>query len=229
MRKCALVLMSGCLFICAGLTACHYPKDPRDTTQTVMKRGLRAGISESPPWTNVEKRLLEKFARELGVQVHWVHGSESQLFESLDHFLLDVVIAGITKNTPYKEKVGITIPYHKMRVVVGGRPEVFPPPKSLKKARIAVSYPDPVRAELERKGAEPVELENPFMFNGLIAAPVFELEARGMKTSNVELANKEFVMAVPPGENGWLMRLEEFLRAHKSEVHQMLIEEVKPR
>jgi len=142
----AAVLLSGCE---------DYPRDPQDTTDNARRGTVRVGVTENPPWTILrggpcgpEPALAMEFARTLGSKVRWERGSESVLLERLEKFELDIVIAGLTTETPWKSRIGTTIPYLTADTDADGRPE-------------------------------------------------------------------EHIMAVPPGENGWLSRLDRFLHASK--------------
>ena len=133
------------------LAGCHFPDDPDGTLDRVQNGQLRAGLSAREPWTRVvdgkpagpEVRLVEDFAAELSARVEWTVGSESDLFEALKKRDLDLVVGGLTDDTPWKDKVGLTEPY--LKLDAGGRTE-------------------------------------------------------------------RHIIAVAPGENRWLLRLEEFLR-----------------
>lgn len=89
----------------------------------------------------VEAVLIEEVAGKLGATVEWKVGGESELLEALERRELDVVVGGLTSDTPWKNRVGLTGPY------------------------LTTGY--------------------------------------GRRA--------EHVVAVPPGENGWLVRLERFL------------------
>jgi hypothetical protein len=47
----------------------------------------------------------------------------------------------------------------------------------------------------------------------------------GFEPSGVELPEERHVMAVPPGENGWLVALDRFLAARRGEAERFLREE----
>lgn len=135
----------------------EYPRDPRDTSETATGGVIRVGIAENPPWTlagdqagGVEAELVEAFARTLGAEVEWHRGSESDLLERLQHFELDIVVAGLTARTPWKSRVATTIPY--------------------------------LDADTDGDGKK-----------------------------------EKHIMAVPPGENGWLIRLDRFLHTNQSD------------
>lgn len=147
----ASLLISSALFVGCS----DFPKDPRDTTENAKGGLMRVGIAENPPWTltdkqpgGVEVALVEDFASTIGARVEWQSGSESVLLERLEHFELDIVIAGLRSETPWKSRVAMTIPY--------------------------------LTADTDGDGKK-----------------------------------EKHVMAVPPGENGWLTLLDRFLHANQ--------------
>jgi polar amino acid transport system substrate-binding protein len=58
-----------------------------------------------------------------------------------------------------------------------------------------------------------------------VAAYPWQLATWGFESTGLELPEEEHVFAVPPGENGWHVRLERFLRAHREEAKTLLREE----
>lgn len=99
---------------------CQIPKDPENTFKRAHGGLLRVGLADAPPWAwmddhghmdGVEVRLIQQFARELGAEIHWVTGSQNELLEKLHKFELDVVVGGLTKNTPWRQKVSLTQPF----------------------------------------------------------------------------------------------------------------------
>lgn len=105
------------------LAGCHFPDDPDGTLDRVQDGRLRAGLSARDPWTRVvdgqpagpEARLVEDFAAGLNARVEWTVGSESDLFEALRKRDLDLVVGGLTDDTPWKDQVGLTDPYLKLK------------------------------------------------------------------------------------------------------------------
>lgn len=94
------------------------PKDPEDTLTRIRETGvLRAGIAPREPWTassgagGPEADFVTAFAQSLGARVEWRHGSESELFEALETFELDVVVGGFTADNPWGPRLGMTRPY----------------------------------------------------------------------------------------------------------------------
>jgi polar amino acid transport system substrate-binding protein len=102
------------------LCGCSLPKDPDGTLQRVQGGTLRVGVAIAPPWTmdsagtfgGIEPALVRTLARELGTTVKWVPGNESVLLPLLRQRKLDLVIAGLDGQTPWKKTVGITRSYH---------------------------------------------------------------------------------------------------------------------
>lgn len=98
------------------MAACGMPRDPEDSLERITRTGvLRAGITARPPFTTEaggpEAEVIAAFARSLGAAVEWRRGSESELFESLEKFELDVVVAGLTEDNPWAPKLGFSRPY----------------------------------------------------------------------------------------------------------------------
>jgi len=97
------------LLTLVGASGCDdLPKDPNDTLERVQRSPLRAGAVANPPWVEhgrvaagAEVALVERFARELGTDVHWRLGSEQELFAALEAFELDLVIGGLQDSNPY--------------------------------------------------------------------------------------------------------------------------------
>jgi ABC-type amino acid transport substrate-binding protein len=105
---------------CAALLqGCDLPRDAEGTLPRLRGGELRVGVAEHPPWTTivdgrvdgVEPRLVAELARELGARTAWRRGSESELLESLHARRLDLVIGGLTDDSPWRGKVAFTTPY----------------------------------------------------------------------------------------------------------------------
>lgn len=109
-----------CLVI-LGLIAlgCDMPHDVDGTHATATQGKIRVGVSECEPWTGendgeysgIEVELVAKLAKQLGAEPEWHLGSESELFEKLHQGQLDIVIGGITEDTPWSDYVGLTRAY----------------------------------------------------------------------------------------------------------------------
>ncbi len=110
------------LWVAFLLLGCDsFPKDPRHTLDRVRNGTLRVGYSENHPWViksglapgGTEAELVKQFAQTLDAEVEWHNDTEQNLFERLEKNEIDLVIAGITNETPWKKKIGMTRPYRK--------------------------------------------------------------------------------------------------------------------
>lgn len=109
-----------CAAVLLALTGCaNYPADPDHTLQRVTHGTLRVGVSHNEPYTSVtgpspsgsEVDLVEQYARTLDAKIEWTEGGEEDLVTRMEKGQLDLVIGGLTKDTPWQKKVGLTRPY----------------------------------------------------------------------------------------------------------------------
>jgi polar amino acid transport system substrate-binding protein len=218
----------------AGAAAgCGIPRDPKHTFDRVRQyHTVRAAISENPPWVirtagepaGAEVDLIRQFAIELGAAPQWVWGSEQRHMQALQHFEVDLLAAGLDKSTPWKKSVGITRPYFEDRVLVGIPPSMQQP-ASLDGMTVAVRSGDQTAAILIQKHASPQRVTKLSSGGIAVVGPDWRVEQLGYVPTRFELRKVSHVMAVPPGENGWLKRLEEFLFRRQSSVKQLLQQE----
>ena len=222
------------LIVCACAAGCNdLPRDPKETSRHTQGGRLRVGLVEHPPWAirtdgepaGAEVELVRRFAAELGATPEWHWGGEQQHMEALEHYQLDLVIGGMTDETPWSKYVGLTSPYFEERIKVGV-PSSIQMPASIKGMQVAVKGGDAVASYLEGKGASPVPLDDLSQANLPVAAPDWQLEQIGLTPTEIELQTQKHVWAAPPGENGFIKRLDNFLYHHSSEVKALLQQEV---
>jgi polar amino acid transport system substrate-binding protein len=112
----ALSLLTGC-----GMSV---PADPEATLETVRGDTLRVGVSPNPPWTDLredadpagtEPALVERFASSLDADIEWTEGGEETLVTKLERGQLDLVIGGLTDQSPWVDKAALTVPYTEVR------------------------------------------------------------------------------------------------------------------
>jgi len=210
----------------------NLPRDPEKTLRQLQSRPMRVGVVERPPWVvrtsgepaGVEADLLRNFASQLGTGIEWHSGGEQEQLEALEHYQLDIVIGGLTNRTPWAKYVGLTSPYFEETYRVG-----IPASSQLQKidgAEVAVHKGEPVAAELEKKGARVIRVDDLAQVNGPVAAPDWRLEQMGLSTASEELDSVKHVFAVPPGENALVKRLDEFLFTKRFEIKNLLQREV---
>jgi len=109
--------------LAAGLlTGCGtgIPADPEGTLDRVRDGQLRVGVSTNAPWTEtrdgaepvgIEPDLVRGFAATLNARIQWSEGGEQKLVDELERGNLDIVLGGLTKDTPWWDKVAVTVPY----------------------------------------------------------------------------------------------------------------------
>ena len=217
------------LLVAAG--ACDLPRDANGTLARVRQGTMRVGVVEHRPWTTlfpgggaggIEGALVAELARELGAKIEWVRGSESQLLEALRMRELDIVIGGLTDASPWAQHVAFTKPFYTDTIVVGAPPGM-PRVRSLKGQVVSVHAKDPaVAAYVRRKGGVPRPIPELGHAVGLVAARTWQLAHLGFGSTGVTLHKAHHVIAATPGENAWLMRIEESIAVRKPAIPQIL-------
>ena len=103
----------------AAVTACGVPSDPDGTTARVHGGVLRAGASPSTGEVIINglrvsgplPDLIDGFAADLDARVEWTIGSEEQLVDALENGTLDVAVGGMSAQTPWVDRAGVTREY----------------------------------------------------------------------------------------------------------------------
>lgn len=106
----ALTMLAGCA---------SYPADPYGTLERATGGVLQVGVVHNEPFVSVvggepsgqEVDLVERYAEGIDARVEWTAGSEGSLVDKLDHGQVDMVIGGLTSDTQWKKKVGLTRSY----------------------------------------------------------------------------------------------------------------------
>ena len=91
-------------------------------------------------------------------------------------------------------------------------------PDGLRGLKVTVREGDATPAFVRRKGAIAVRAEDLRHVAGLLAAPAWLLHKRGLTPTKFILFEKKHIMAVPPGENGWLKCLSQLMNRRPSTV-----------
>lgn len=218
------------LLLAAVAGGCDMPHDTADTLRDVRGGTLRAGAVESPPWavgrngtvSGIEVELVNRFADEIGAaDVDWTTGSESSLITALNRRELDVVVGGLTAGSPWAAQVGFSIVYLESAIAMGVPPDSGPVPESW--AGDEVGYPGgdlEIAALIRERGAIPVPVESPAGMP--TAAPRWQLMAWGLDPVTDDVLQRRHVIAVPPGENAFLLRLDRFLAGEGPAVRRRL-------
>jgi polar amino acid transport system substrate-binding protein len=223
-------ILLGIALACASCS--DLPRDPKNTLRRIEnEKKMRVGLVENPPWVirsangepaGAEVELIKNLAAQMDAQAEWHWGNEQQQFEALERFELDLVVGGFHDKTPWSKQIGLTSPYFENRILLGF-PASVASTDEIKGMRIATKNGEATAAFIEKKDAVPVRVDE-FSAAGQmpVAAPEWELEKLGLRTTKTELNKEKHIMAVPPGENGWIKRLDEFLSSQRSQVKSLL-------
>jgi len=170
--------------------------------------------------SGVEVELVRRLAGQLGARVDWTSGSESELLMALRERDLDLVVGGLTSKDPWKKRVAFTRQFYTDSVVVSA--PTGSDPGQLRDIPIAVEAGSPAIRYLRKKGAVPLVTKDLSTARGAVAAESWLLARLGRPSSGPLLLQAQHVVAVPPGENQWLMRVETLLEQVKDTVPTLL-------
>jgi polar amino acid transport system substrate-binding protein len=201
------------------------------TLERVRGGEMRVGVAVNEPWTRmdggpsgVEVELMRDFAAELDAEPVFVRGTVPDMLVAARQGEVDVLIGGLTDASPgvrEQKEAAMTVAYLKTRHLVGVPPgeEPFDDPSG---REVAVARLDASAAHLKEQGAEPLLVGDLSAAKTPVVAYPWQLEAWGFEPTGVELPEERHVMAVPLGENGWLVALERFLVSHQDEAEELL-------
>jgi polar amino acid transport system substrate-binding protein len=215
-----------------ALAGCEYPRDPEETLDRVEGGTMYVGVIEEEPWVKldrgkepggVEPELIRQFAAELDAEIEWVDGSEAELVEAMRGFQLDLIIGGLTRSSRYRNEVALTRPYVDTEIELG-----VPPgeelPDDLDEVEIWVERNSEAAALLQQEEGEanPIYYESLDEVEGPALLDDYELEAIGYERTDRIQRDDEHAMAVPMGENAFLVKLEHFLLDRGQEAEEIL-------
>lgn len=117
-RPVAVALAAGLTAVLAGC-GITIPSDVEGTLDDVTGGVLQVGITPNPPHVDTsgeqpagtEVALVGSFAGSIGASVEWTEGSEQSLVQLLEIGELDLVIGGLTEQTPWSDRVALTRSY----------------------------------------------------------------------------------------------------------------------
>jgi polar amino acid transport system substrate-binding protein len=235
MRGCVTLLVA--IFVVAGLGGCQFPRDPEGTLDRVRGGTLRVGVIENEPWVKlsedrepagVEPELTRQFANELDADIEWVEGPESELVEAMRGYQLDLLIGGLTRSSPWQKEVALTRPYVDTEIELA-----VPPgedvPGDLSGVEIWVERHSEAAAllEQEEEEADAVYFDEIEEVDGLALLRTYDIDAIGYERTDNVFRDHEHAMAVPMGENAFLVELEQFLLDRGEEAEELVTEEAR--
>lgn len=122
MRRAVLVAAS--VALAAVLSGCGLtiPADPDGSLTRIDGGVLRAGVAEEPGLAEMNDGelegplvdLIEEFADEHAATVQWSAASEESLVVALEDGNLDIAIGGMTDQTAWVDRAGVTRGYSKI-------------------------------------------------------------------------------------------------------------------
>jgi polar amino acid transport system substrate-binding protein len=232
--RAAVSLIVACV-AAAAVGACQFPSDVEGTLDRVEGGTLRVGVIDDPPWavvgkgdpTGVEPELVKRFAEDLDAQIEWYPGTEEDLVEAMRGFQLDLIVGGLTRASPAGTEVALTRPYIDTEIEYGLAPG-DDPLDDFDGREVYVVEGSEAAAVMrqEEDDAVPVYVESEADLRSPALTDNYWFEPLGLESTDDIKRDDEHAMAVPMGENAFLVRLEEFLLPHGGEANALLSEEV---
>lgn len=84
---------------------------------------VRVGVIDDPPFvvsdgdgvhggdpSGPEIDFVRAYARSINARPVWLHSGAERLLEDLEHYQADMVVGGLTKDSPWKKRVSLTLP-----------------------------------------------------------------------------------------------------------------------
>ncbi|WP_431797218.1 hypothetical protein [Microbacterium kunmingense] len=110
------------ILLLAGCGQPLMPADPDGTLVDVRQGVLHAGVTPNGDLVDVtgdeprgdEADAIRAFAASLNADVEWTVGAEETLVRGLEDGTLDLVAGGITDQTPWTDKAGVTRGYREV-------------------------------------------------------------------------------------------------------------------
>ncbi len=218
----AAVLLMAC--------ACGLPRDPESTLARASGGTITVGVSASDPWVvlgpggpaGVEVEIVTSFAEEVGAEIEWVEGTVDELAAALHVREVDLLIAGLTSDSKISSEAALTHPYLTTQIVVA-----TPPGRPLDDVagfEVSVENASEEAGVLAKTDAVPVRVDDVTKAAGPVVIDSYLVDDLGLVDTGLRLVEDDHVIAVPHGENAWIVRLERFLLDHTQEIDRILEE-----
>lgn len=188
------------------------------------------GVSEHDPWvvlgdagpSGVEVELVERFAAEIDAEIEWVEGEVEELAGALHVREIDLLVAGLTSRSAISSEGALTHPYLTTQVVIAAPRGAAV--EDVAGLEVAVEEATEEAGLLEKTDAVPVRVPDVADAGGAVVVDNYLVDDLGLAETGVQLSETDHVMAVPHGENAWLVRLERFLLEDPGMVGEVLEE-----
>lgn len=161
---------------------------------------------------------MRGLADRLGSRVVWIAGGEEEVLGALEFRRIALVVGGLTDDSPWSGRVAFTRPYVSTATVVAGREGGLL--EQLDGLEVAVPRGSPAGALVEDADGIPVVAEEGAPAPALATRAAHEL--RPDEHVKITLDTAQHVVAVPPGENRWLVEVDRFFAGHTLDVRERL-------
>lgn len=218
LRATRLAVVAACIAI-SGCDAPQFPRDPNHTLEKVLSSGRMTVVAvNNPPWaiavdgkpaSGAETVLIKDFASRLRVDITWKWMPTFEALEALEHGDADLAIGGFgKKDITAQGNAAASYGYFTERIVIAARPGAAIP-DGIEGLPVFVPQELAVHELVREKGGLPVDEPGSAE---LVAIADWRAAAQGLRPTGTVLKRETKVVAVPKGENAWLMQIETFLR-----------------
>ncbi|MBP5980525.1 MAG: transporter substrate-binding domain-containing protein [Halomonas sp.] len=209
------------IFLVLVLTGCRYPVNIERPMADMQGGELNIGLSENPPWVinteqgpaGLEVEIIQALAESMDATINWHWNSEGNLLAALSQYQLDLVIGGLTQDSNVNALAAPTKAYYKSHYSIGVS-NGLSLPSSLKNIEVAVPVVNHIAHALQKKGAIPRPTPDIGTHNEVVATPSWWLQAHDYQIDDWEIATDQHVMALPKGENAWMLVVQRHLNGY---------------
>lgn len=202
---------------------CRYPRDIEHSLEHIQGGIMRVGVSENPPWVirtasgaaGLEPEMIKALAQRLDADIQWHWGTESELMLALAERQLDIAVGGLIEKSSLSKDATFSQPYFQSDFSVGFPSRSSHVPQTLQDIKVQLSPLMPISARLRRQGAIPI-LTEAYDDTLPVAAPIWWLRAHALQPGPWILATDKHVVALPPGENAWILMVQRHLDSYRN-------------
>ncbi len=215
-----LCVVLALLFTIAG---CRYPKDMENSLQSVQDGTLHVGVTENPPWVirdsgtarGLEPELIRRLATQLNADIQWHWGTESEIIQAIEQFDVHLAAGGFVESSHLRKRAALSRPYFSTEKQVGFPPEATVP-RDLAGVSVAILQLSGLGKPLETKDAYPRFVKELKDQDLPVATADWRLEAYELLIGPWVLSTEKHVLALPKGENAWMMEVQRHLNGSRA-------------